>query len=271
MYLKFLTAAIVAIVAIPSSAQASEAEKIILHCASLPNDEVRLACFDAVVSLTSPQLAVETRPSSATTPAIQVSEDVFAGVAQGAVQTHSDFSGPYLGGGVSAGTGPGLNLGGDGSGSSPFLHSSPAWTTFAGYNWISESGYLLGVEASASGDMYSESIYTRGYERFQETLAPTLSARLGIQVQELLLFARAGVGASFLTSTDSREPEFDEHYVFPAAAVAMGAEVNFDNIFLRAEGELRQVWAEKSETVETFDTNDTLTTYRAGVGLGMRF
>lgn len=249
-----------------------------------------------------------------------------------------DLSGAYAG--ASIGTGAGSFVTGEWSGANPWL---PTVGVFGGYNmfagnvmfggevelahgfgthdlggsWSERSSrslpYVLSQGASTGAanfhtvtDGGALEIETHHYNSLQAVAVPTVSARIGYQMDQVLFYGRVGGGIAvlnrirgtddsrstycneFLTHTvddgtdrttsvvDCLSPyegessaEIDTHFA-PVLTLGAGAEYHFDQMFVRAEGRMTHYFLGDELTAQTPDAGG-LTTWQIGLGAGVRF
>lgn len=174
-------------------------------------------------------------------------------------------------------------------------------------SWSSgwEHGQLVGstmTHEEDGGRIHSESVQRYKYK---EQISPTLSARVGHQFDNILLYGRFGAGLTRIKETrtyddtrstycststiESRYPtsiSAEEWMIAcnnpynggsysstrtitrPTATIAIGAEYHFDRYFTRLEGEMKHIFLDRKLN---FSTNTGLTQYKIVTGIGLRF
>lgn len=255
-----------------------------------------------------------------------------------------DISGFYLGGTLLKGTSSSIQTW-ENNGLDPeiddFRPNSPQVGAFGGYNFI-DGSTLFGLEFDVRTDTTKEkqdanlskyeaiypqqygygsgglghsfySSYEGGLSRsdrrqsysYEETFSPTLSARVGHQINNVLLFARAGAGGALIsekiTDDDSGSVYCGQTQTFtaydqfgnfknymvgcsnpyagkvqvkerdsfrPTATLALGAEYHFEKMFARVEGELRHIFLDDKLLLSP---SDGATRYAISTSIGFRF
>jgi opacity protein-like surface antigen len=146
--------------------------------------------------------------------------------------------------------------------------------------------------------------FKTSYE-YKETVAPTLSVRVGHQFNDFLLYGRIGAGIALIEESfaeddtgsvyctqETTRQDFTqsgsytihrtgclnpysgarkvktEDSIKPTATLAVGAEYNFDRVFVRGEGEMRHMFLDDKLM---FSPSDGATRYAISTSIGLRF
>jgi len=181
-----------------------------------------------------------------------------------------DFKGWYAGGGIAVGTSKDRVFP-DYSGS---YMDSPSALAFGGFNFT-YGDFVFGPEVSLRANLTPQTVgrfddglgtySTRA--TYEEAISPTFSLRAGISKDNLLLYGRAGVGASHIrwASDEWRPYSHDrdtDHIDWRTLSGAIGAEYNFERIFVRVEAELRRL---------RYNSDVDMLEYQASTAIGVRF
>jgi hypothetical protein len=219
------------------------------RCKSISDDSDRLACYDTGFD----------KPDLAASPNTDVPQ--------------TNYDGLYAGLGVVSGPSiPSVYLfNGPGSGVWGFDHESPGPIGYVGYNWAVGDHFILGAEASITGDLFDEPVYFTQLETLQELVVPMAYVRAAIDLDRILFFAKVGAGTSTLRLTHPHDPPITKTGL--SSGVGVGAEVNIDRFFVRLEGEARYVFLEPDPPNQyRFGAEDLpIVNYRAGASVGIRF
>lgn len=161
-----------------------------------------------------------------------------------------------------------------------FELNAPSAGVFGGFNFTS-GPFLLGIEGRVRSDLRSSInsawLYTSHPTeamtlKLREQFSASVSARLGRQFGDVLLYGRAGLGLTHY-KIDGEFKIYDEaNRIISASSTnrdtvalvnaGVGVEYHFDHFFTRAEAEIREAnWGPGFPTTQ----------YGANLGFGVRF
>lgn len=181
-----------------------------------------------------------------------------------------DFSGWYAGGGIAVGTSKDRVFP-DYSGS---YMDSPSALAFGGFNFT-YGDFVFGPEVSLRANVTPQTVgkYDDGRglystrATYEEAISPTFSLRAGIASNNLLFYGRAGVGVSHIkwVGEEWRPYSHDrdtDHIDWRTLSGAIGAEYNFERMFVRVEAEVRKM---------RYNSEVDMLEYQASTAVGIRF
>jgi len=181
-----------------------------------------------------------------------------------------DFSGWYAGGGIAVGTSKDRVF--------PYYDGSymdsPSALAFGGFNFT-YGNFVFGPEVSLRANFAPQTVgkwndglgsySTRA--TYEEAISPTFSLRAGIASNNFLFYGRAGVGVSRIKWVGeewrpySHERDTDQ-LDWRTLSGAIGAEYNFERMFVRVEAEVRKM---------RYDSEVDMLEYQASTAVGIRF
>ena len=178
-----------------------------------------------------------------------------------------DIQGWYAGGAITGGTSEHLaNWYG--------RVTNPSAQIFAGYNFV-DGSFVIGPELSIRSHLNEKEIlqytdFPEGTYRlfYKETLSTMASIRAGSMIGSTFLYGKIGMGAAFIeereggTGREYGKYSSTDHLNSFVYSVAAGAELNFDQYFLRMEAEYRDLPSQRY-----YDNNQ----YQFTAGFGIRF